>query len=210
MNYKKILNASDLVVLLCGIGMLGTGVYSLSLSHQMSFIATGIPTMILLLSIATMTIAFIGIYSNVMDIPSTIPTTFVVFFIVILIQIVLGSYTLARKSGVELDVSAFWGLQKPEDLIVIEQSFQCCGFSSITDRAVPNECLTVYGFTVPCGPKIIPLVQSNMTYVAGDTLLLAAIEAVALAVGMWAWLHITGNIVIGESRQFPEASTATA
>lgn len=65
---KYLLLLSNIIILLSGMGMVATGVYSLSIgSHLTSFVSTGLPIGLLLLGVLLVILALIGLYGTIME-----------------------------------------------------------------------------------------------------------------------------------------------
>lgn len=65
---KYLLLLSNILILLSGMGMVATGVYTLSMgSNLVTFVSTGLPIGVLLLGILLVILALIGLYGTMMD-----------------------------------------------------------------------------------------------------------------------------------------------
>jgi hypothetical protein len=65
---KYLLLVSNILILLCGLGMIGVAVYAISVgSHIASFVSTGLPVGVLLLGILLSVVALMGLYGAIKE-----------------------------------------------------------------------------------------------------------------------------------------------
>jgi hypothetical protein len=69
-------------------------------------------------------------------------------------------------------------LHQPGTLERLEKTFQCCGYSSLMDRPVPDDCAVSrnFGYTEPCRAKLVDAGVSVLRGIGISLMVIAGIE----------------------------------
>jgi hypothetical protein len=65
-------------------------------------------------------------------------------------------------------------------IVLIENRFQCCGFSNVTDYAVPTNCSQVRNITSSCRQQLGQALENSLSTVGATGLAIGLIELIGL------------------------------
>ena len=78
--------------------------------------------------------------------------------------------------------------------------FQCCGYNSTTDRAVPPRydgdaevCTSTLGYNVPCHDQVLATLTSSALAAGGTAIAIAIIQIVCLIFSCYLFVKIPRN-----------------
>jgi Na+(H+)/acetate symporter ActP len=94
-----------------------------------------------------------------------------------LIQIIITAWTFAQRNQLESLLSTGWTKALDEEKQAVQTTFTCCGFSSLTDKAVPP-CPT--GSTEGCFAAIKDKISHDWKWLSAAAVIICLLQIVAL------------------------------
>lgn len=167
---------------LSGILLLALAIFGMTAQARTSaFYSTNVPTYILVLAIVILATSVIGFIGTSQDHPAALKTYLALVVLVFVLQVILGSVALARESDVGPMAYDAWEdayLHNPSHIEKIERTFQCCGYSSLLDRPVPDDCALSknFGFGEPCRGKLVDAGSRVLHWLGVTLLIIASLE----------------------------------
>ncbi|RUS21228.1 Tetraspanin family-domain-containing protein [Endogone sp. FLAS-F59071] len=147
--FKKIVILTNFLSLVVGLILIGIGSYtfnSLRISQSLSLSLIALGGFITLVS-------FCGCWGSENEHINLLRVYVVVLILLVLCQIVIGIIAFKHRDSMDEFLDDAWDQAYRKDTKLInnvEQYFECCGFSSPMDRAVPAQCSINYGYVSSC------------------------------------------------------------
>lgn len=195
-SVKFLLMLINFLTMVSGVLLLGLSIFGMTAqARATSLYSSGVPLGVLILSIFLIAISAMGFYGTTHAHSITLQTYLAVVMIIFIAQIVLGSIALARAGQVNEIIYDAWEeayVRHPDAIQRIEKAFQCCGYSSILDRPVPDDCSKdrAFGYIESCRDKIVPAAKDVLRGIGSFLMIIALIEAVAVFLALllyWQW-----------------------
>ena len=127
---------------------------------------------------------------------------FGVVLVFVLVEFCLGIAAYAKKGNMDDIASQSWTLLYDSDRGAIEDievTFSCCGWSNVTDRAVPplnttdiNYCIIKYPTFAgkPCTSAVVATLQASIAVAGGAAIAIALIQIISLLFSLYLFLKI--------------------
>lgn len=145
--------------------------------------------MILFLSLFLILLSVLGFWGSLSGHTITMRSYLALVGIVLVIQIVMGSIALARAGQSSQLLNDAWDdafNRHPDALSHLEHAFNCCGYASPVDRAVPADCSMHphYGYTTGCKGPLSNSAERLLYGLGYWLMIVAALEALAVGIAI--------------------------
>ncbi|KAJ3306695.1 hypothetical protein HDV03_004326 [Kappamyces sp. JEL0829] len=130
-------------------------------------------------------ISFLGCFGAANEKGLLLKTYFALLVVLIILEVSVGAAAYAKRNEIpaQLDDAWIYLAQDPvhnSTLLGIEKQFNCCGFSSTVNYAIPTNCEDVYGFHISCQAKLEQSIEGSLNTIGGGGLAIGLIELVGL------------------------------
>lgn len=177
---KNILVFVNFLAMLGGVLMMAYGIQILYSRGDM-FLMGSVATTGIILGVLTAFVSFLGCCGATNEKGILLKIYFALLMVLVVLQIVAGSVAAATKvSSLSDNVWTTMYNKNDSSILSVEYRFQCCGFTSVTDRAVPSNCVSELGFTVSCYNTIMYTLKSNVGSLAAAALTLGLVQLMGL------------------------------
>ncbi|KAG2200366.1 hypothetical protein INT47_002280 [Mucor saturninus] len=152
-----------------------------------SFHLTLMVIIIIKKSIMITTTSFIGCFGAHLEHTGFLNTYSSITAIALILELVAMGLAYTHTSQLDYYGSLAWDFFKDNDsqfLVDLEQSVKCCGYGSVSDRAVPKTCSVTLGVDIGCRESIMNNVQAQHQWITIIILVLLSVQFVALLVSV--------------------------
>ena len=129
-------------------------------------------------------VSFLGCFGAANEKGMLLKTYFALLVILVILEISVGIAAYGRRDTIPQLAGEAWATTAKGNnngtLVQIESLLQCCGYASVTDYAVPENCAQTLGFTVPCKDKLKESLQGSLNSIGGAGIAIGVIEIVGL------------------------------
>ncbi|KAI8984023.1 Tetraspanin family-domain-containing protein [Mycotypha africana] len=164
--------------MLIGLGIISIGAYVMntnSLTVSTMLFVTG--------SIITIT-SFLGCFGSYMELTSFLNIYNSITAIALVMELITFGLIYTHKAKIELYGSLLWDFFRQQDtqfIFEIEQTFNCCGYDSTTDRSIPDKaCSIALNTDIACKQSIRSNIQNWYPWI----IIFVAVESIALLVSV--------------------------
>ncbi|KAI8994593.1 Tetraspanin family-domain-containing protein [Pilobolus umbonatus] len=154
---REYVTSFHLTVMFLGLSTLSIGAYLIN-----STVSRKISVLLLVLGGITTIISFIGCFGSYLEHTGFINTYSSFTAIALIIEIVAMGLVYSHKSKLDEYGSTVWGFlheKDPDFLLDIEQFSKCCGYASVSDRAIPISCPITLNTNIGCRDVVAMAIQ---------------------------------------------------
>ncbi|KAF0553305.1 Tetraspannin-domain-containing protein [Gigaspora margarita] len=171
-----------------GLILIVLGLYELA-SPEVSLYSNAIPLATIIFGIAILLISITGCCGGLAENKPILWAYFIVLLLLIVLQIIAAIITLADTQNVEKVLDTWWQVaynDNPRIIRDIEDKYSCCGFSNVTDRAVPKKSPDActksswFGYDKPCLQVLTSAYKHHQIAIGAWGIILAFIQILAL------------------------------
>lgn len=174
-----ILNFSTFLV---GVAVLAVGIYGTAMGGQVRhLLSVGPPLSVLLLGALMTGTAGVGLWATVTERVMPLRAFFGAATLLTTLLLVSSALTLARRDDVDLKLYDAWdrAVERDQPLLEkLEKTYGCCGFATVRDRAIPQDCVenSEFGFRRPCRDVIGRQLRHTLKNLAWGGILLSVVQ----------------------------------
>ncbi|KAI8806549.1 Tetraspanin family-domain-containing protein [Cladochytrium replicatum] len=182
MFFKNLLLFINFLSLLAGIIMLGAGGYLQSTNGIDDITNMGVAAIII--GIIITIVSFLGCFGAANEKGMLLKTYFVMLLVLVILEISVGSAAYAKRGDISTYVENRWRqayYQQPSNILIVEQTFRCCGFMNTTDMSIPINCVEQFpDRNTPCFANVDGSLKGSLNMIGGAGLVIGFIELVGL------------------------------
>jgi hypothetical protein len=193
---KFLLMLINFLTLLSGVLLLALAIYGMTAqARTTNLYSSSVPTWILVLSIFLIIASVMGFYGTTKENTNALRTYLGLVMVLFAVQLILGAIALARVNQIGAMMFDAWDdayVKNPDTIRRIERAFQCCGYASLLDRPVPEDCSVnrAFGFVEPCQQKVVSTGKDVLKAIGTTLMIVAILEALAMFLAFtfyWHW-----------------------
>jgi hypothetical protein len=175
---------------LAGLILMAGGGYIISNNaNDIIGLSSSIATAAIGIGIVVSLISFLGCFGAANEKGGLLKTYFVLLMILVILQVAIGAAAYAKRDNIDPLLKDAWiaGVKSTEGnktIVQIQTTFSCCGYESVTDFSVPQNCAELYNFNTGCREKLKDSLTSSLSTIGGAGIAIGLIELVGLAFSM--------------------------
>ena len=183
---KYMLVVLNFLNLLLGMAVLAVGIYGTAVGSQLThLVSITAPILVLVLGGLLVLASVLGLYATFMENTKMLRTYFGMLSALLLVQVIVSAVAVARRQDVDLKIYDAWGRAYDHDQHLIqklEKTYACCGFATLHDRPIPENCATdkEFGFTRPCREPLGHAARSSLKTLGWSGLWLGLLQGLVL------------------------------
>ncbi|KAI8803107.1 Tetraspanin family-domain-containing protein [Cladochytrium replicatum] len=186
MFVKNLLLFINFLSLLAGIIMIGGGGYlqSTNGTDDITNMGASVAVAAIIIGIIITIVSFLGCFGAANEKGVLLKTYFVMLLVLVILEISVGSAAYAKRGDIPTYVENGWRQayrHQPSNILVVEQTFRCCGFMNTTDMSIPVNCVEQYpDRNTPCFAIVDESLRGSLNMIGGAGLVIGFTELVGL------------------------------
>jgi hypothetical protein len=180
--------AANSLTVLAGLVLILIGLYGW-LAPNIRLYSDGLPFATIAIGVFVFLISIIGCCGAVWEHKPTLLVYFTILMVLVIVQLIAAIVTLADTRNIDFLLDTAWQNaydRHPKIIREIEDKYECCGFRTTTDRAVPkfpkDACTKSewFGYETPCFDSLYESYRDHQRTVGIWGIVLALIQIFAL------------------------------
>ncbi|KAJ3309822.1 hypothetical protein HDV04_005601 [Boothiomyces sp. JEL0838] len=189
---KNLMLVINFLSMLAGLILIGGGGYIISNNTtDIVGLSSGIASAAIAIGVIVSIVSFLGCFGAANEKGMLLKTYFVLLIILVILEVSIGAAAYAQRDEISGVLETSWVLEvernpNSTEINNIERLFQCCGYSSPLDHAVPVDCVARYNFagttafTVGCKDQLQQSLFNSLNTIGGAGIVIGLIEFVGL------------------------------
>ncbi|KAJ3246668.1 hypothetical protein HDU78_006418 [Chytriomyces hyalinus] len=205
---KNLLLFINFLSLLAGVILIGGGAYiqANAGTDDLIDLSSGIAAAAIGIGVLVTVVSFFGIFGAANEKGMLLKTYFGMLLLLVVFEISVGIAAYVKSDAVEELLETAWtnsvlsgNKARLSNIQQVEMAFKCCGFRNISSFAVPMDCATTLGFTIPCVEGVKDALQGSLATIGGTGLALGFIELIGLGFSVLLFVKIAQKDRASES-----------
>ncbi|KAF9182828.1 hypothetical protein BGZ51_009217 [Haplosporangium sp. Z 767] len=197
----------NVLTMLGGIALFGIGICGLVSYTEVLFETKVISWIMIVMGIVVFVISIIGLASVIVEFKRLFGAYAIMLCFLVLFQLVVLIYALTQHDKVDTLMDKAWQNaydNNPRTLQDIETRLQCCGYETVTDRAVPKTSKLAcrqspaFGYDVSCKDQLKDSYTRHEAAVLGAITAIEILQILALLSSMVLWSKLPTDDEIDE------------
>ncbi|KAI8925219.1 Tetraspanin family-domain-containing protein [Entophlyctis helioformis] len=201
---KNLLLLINFLSMLAGIILIATGGYiNSSAPEDFANVAGSIAAAAIVIGSIIAIVSFLGCFGAANEKGLLLKTYFALLLVLVILEISVGAAAYAKRDTIDGTLTAAWrdtAISNNATILRIEKAvsacvlsvlalplsrfldapFKCCGYATVTDMAVPENCVQALNFTSPCSDQLRSTVTNSLSTIGGAGVAIGIIELVGL------------------------------
>ncbi|KAG0248940.1 hypothetical protein BG011_009723 [Mortierella polycephala] len=192
-----------------GIALFGVGIYGL-VSNIALFEIEAISWIMIVMGMVVLAVSLVGLTSVIVEFRRLFGAYAIMLCFLVLFQLVVLIYTLTQHNKVDTLMDKAWQNaydNNPRTLQDIETRLQCCGYETVTDRAIPKTSKLAcrqspaFGYDISCKDQLKHSYSRHETAILGVITAVEILQILALVSSMILWTKLPTDDEIDEQHR---------